>query len=55
MLSALIKHEGQRVLLHSMAEIAPAGDLLAQTGHFGTKNAGEGFMVMAVCQPEAKI
>lgn len=33
-----------------MGDIASAGDLLAQAGFLGCRNAGEGFVVMATCQ-----
>ena len=36
--------------VQSMSEIATAGNLLAQAGYLGTKNAGEGFLVLASCQ-----
>jgi hypothetical protein len=33
--------------LQNMAEVATAGQLLAQAGYLGTRNPGEGFLVMA--------
>ena len=49
MSTAVVKHAGS-LPAQSMAELATAGDLLAQAGFLGTRNPGEGFLVMAACQ-----
>jgi len=36
--------------MHDMTDLYKAGDLLAQAGYLGTRNAGEGFLVMGACQ-----
>lgn len=36
--------------IQNMSDIASAGTLLAQANFLGTKNAGEGFVVMTVCR-----
>ena len=37
---------------HSMQEVATAGELLAQSGMFGIKNAAAGFVVVATCHQQ---
>ena len=42
-------NDAQPLPIQSMAEMATAGQLLAQSGYMGGKNAGEGFLIMAAC------
>lgn len=48
MTTAIAKHGGN-LPATSMAELATAGDLLAQANFLGTRSPGEGFLVMATC------
>lgn len=48
MTTAIAKHGGN-LPATSMAELATAGDLLAQANFLGTRSPGEGFLVMAAC------
>lgn len=43
---------GQSLPTRSMSEIATAGELLAQSGMFGVKNAAAGFVVVATCHQQ---
>ena len=45
-------NDTQSLPIQSMAEMATAGQLLAQSGVFGINNAAAGFVIMAVCQQE---
>lgn len=45
-----IVRRAETLPFQSMSEFAEAGKLLAQAGFLGTKNAGEGFVVMATCR-----
>ena len=45
-----IVRTGHSLPASSMADLATAGQLLAQAGFLGTRNQGEGFMVLATCQ-----
>ena len=46
------RSETKPLPIQSMAEMATAGQLLAQSGFFGINNAAAGFVVIATCQQE---
>ena len=45
-------NDAQPLPIQSMAEMATAGQLLAQSGMFGVSNAAAGFVVVATCQQQ---
>ena len=45
-------NDAQPLPIQSMAEMATAGQLLAQSGMFGISNAAAGFVVVATCQQQ---
>lgn len=49
---ATTRNDAMPLPIQSMAELATAGQLLAQSGVFGINNAAAGFVIMAVCQQE---